>query len=80
MGNLAWTVTWQDLKDHMRSAGNVVRADVLTMPDGRSKVGVGVAMRCGVAVAFVKSFLVRGCCWRRWRGAVLWWCHGVPAC
>ena len=30
-------MTWQDLKDHMRSAGDVVRADVMTEPDGRSK-------------------------------------------
>ena len=37
MGNLSWDVTWQDLKDHMRSAGDVVRADVMTEPDGRSK-------------------------------------------
>jgi hypothetical protein len=27
----------QDLKDHMRQAGDVVHADVMTMPDGKSK-------------------------------------------
>eukprot|EP00607_Mallomonas_marina_P008480 CAMPEP_0182416912 /NCGR_PEP_ID=MMETSP1167-20130531/1310_1 /TAXON_ID=2988 /ORGANISM="Mallomonas Sp, Strain CCMP3275" /LENGTH=349 /DNA_ID=CAMNT_0024590089 /DNA_START=218 /DNA_END=1267 /DNA_ORIENTATION=+ len=36
VGNLAWDVAWQDLKDHMRSAGNVVRADVKLTADGRS--------------------------------------------
>ncbi|KAL3784732.1 hypothetical protein ACHAW5_001599 [Stephanodiscus triporus] len=41
VGNLAYEVAWQDLKDHMRSAGDVVRAEVLTMHDGRSK-GCGV--------------------------------------
>ncbi len=38
VGNLTWEVTWQDLKDYMRSAGgNVVSADVMTDSDGRSK-------------------------------------------
>ncbi|KAL9183998.1 hypothetical protein ACHAXT_002084 [Thalassiosira profunda] len=41
VGNLSWGVTWQDLKDHMRTAGEVVRADVLTGHDGRSK-GCGI--------------------------------------
>ena len=29
--------TWQQLKDHMRSAGNVLHADILSGPDGTSK-------------------------------------------
>lgn len=37
VGNLSWDVSWQDLKDHMRSAGNVIRADVLEEDNGRSK-------------------------------------------
>ena len=41
VGNLSWSVTWRDLKDHMRSAGEVLRADVLTGYDGRSK-GCGI--------------------------------------
>lgn len=41
VGNLAWGVSWQDLKDHMREAGEVIHADVMTGPDGRSK-GCGV--------------------------------------
>jgi RNA recognition motif-containing protein len=42
VGNLAWQVSWQDLKDHMRSTGlEVVRANVITGNDGRSK-GCGI--------------------------------------
>lgn len=40
-GNLSWDVSWQDLKDHMRSAGEVSFAEVMQEPDGRSK-GCGV--------------------------------------
>jgi hypothetical protein len=35
--NLDWDVTWQILKDHMRTAGEVVRADVFTKPSGQSR-------------------------------------------
>lgn len=38
VGNLAWGVTWKELKDHMKQAGRVVKADVATDPAGRSKV------------------------------------------
>ncbi|KAF6002949.1 hypothetical protein F1559_001309 [Cyanidiococcus yangmingshanensis] len=41
VGNLAWSVTWQALKDHMRKAGEVVFAEVFTERDGRSR-GCGV--------------------------------------
>ena len=41
VGNLSWEVAWQDLKDHMRDAGNVVHAEVMTEADGRSK-GCGI--------------------------------------
>lgn len=42
VGNLSWEVTWQDLKDHMRtSGGRVVRCDVLQESSGRSK-GCGI--------------------------------------
>ena len=37
VGNLAFEVSWQDLKDHMRQAGNVDKATVLQGSDGRSK-------------------------------------------
>jgi len=38
---LAYNVSWQDLKDHMRKAGDVVYADVIKDSQGRSK-GYGV--------------------------------------
>jgi RNA recognition motif-containing protein len=42
VGNLAWEVTWRDLKDHMKTSGSeITRADVLANPDGRSK-GCGI--------------------------------------
>ena len=41
MGNLSWDVAWQDLKDHMRQAGDVVYAEVLEEDSGRSK-GCGI--------------------------------------
>mmetsp|Transcript_30903 Transcript_30903/g.47372 ORF Transcript_30903/g.47372 Transcript_30903/m.47372 type:complete len:535 (+) Transcript_30903:95-1699(+) len=41
VGNLSWDVAWQDLKDHMRAAGDVAYAEVMTEGDGRSK-GCGI--------------------------------------
>lgn len=41
VGNLSWDVAWQDLKDHMRQAGEVVHAEVMTEHSGRSK-GCGI--------------------------------------
>jgi len=41
VGNLSWDVAWQDLKDHMRQAGEVVTADVIAENNGRSK-GCGI--------------------------------------
>ena len=41
VGNLSWEVKWQDLKDHMRQAGEVLHADVMVGFDGRSK-GCGI--------------------------------------
>ena len=37
VGNLSWDVKWQELKDFFRPCGNVVRADVMEEPSGRSK-------------------------------------------
>lgn len=51
VSNLAYEVAWQDLKDHMRQAGNVLRADVFIGYDGRSK-GFGI-------VEYSKPFEVR---------------------
>lgn len=53
VSNLAYEVSWQDLKDHMRHAGNVLRADIIVGPDGRSK-GLGT-------VEFSKPYEVRYC-------------------
>lgn len=39
VGNLSWSVKWQDLKDHMQTAGPVEYATVLEW-GGRSKVGI----------------------------------------
>ncbi|KAK9476530.1 hypothetical protein V1514DRAFT_285131 [Lipomyces japonicus] len=41
VGNLPYEVKWTQLKDFMRSAGEVLHADVLTLPNGMSK-GCGV--------------------------------------
>jgi len=41
VGNLSWDVAWQDLKDHMRSEGDVVFVEVMSEADGRSK-GCGI--------------------------------------
>lgn len=32
VGNLAYSVTWRDLKDHMRAAGDVLRCDIIPAP------------------------------------------------
>ena len=41
VGNLAWDVQWQDLKDHFKIIAPVVHADVMVGADGRSK-GCGI--------------------------------------
>jgi len=42
VGNLSFKTSWQDLKDHMRAAGNVVRAEVFLEADGVRSKGCGV--------------------------------------
>lgn len=37
VGNLDWSVSWQDLKDHMRTVGNVKHVDIMERADGKSK-------------------------------------------
>ncbi|KAK2077604.1 hypothetical protein QBZ16_004449 [Prototheca wickerhamii] len=37
VSNLAWRTSWQDLKDHFRTAGEVVYSNVIKDADGRSK-------------------------------------------
>lgn len=41
VGELAWSVSWQDLKDHFKSVGEVIRADVATEEGGRRSKGFG---------------------------------------
>ena len=41
VGNISFDTDWRSLKDHMSQAGEVVRADVMEGPDGRSK-GIGL--------------------------------------
>ena len=43
VGNLPWNIQWQDLKDLLRPAGRILRADVSIAPDGRSR-GWGTAL------------------------------------
>jgi len=43
VGNLSFHTSWQDLKDVFRHCGKIVRADVLTLPNGRSK-GAGTVL------------------------------------
>ena len=42
VGNLSWDVSWQDLKDHFKRVGSVVRADVMT------EGGTGRSKGCGI--------------------------------
>jgi len=37
VGNIDWKISWQDLKDHMRQAGEVVYAGIFEERNGRSK-------------------------------------------
>ncbi len=43
VGNLPYSVGWKELKDLFREAGSIARADVKTLPDGRSK-GNGIVI------------------------------------
>ena len=45
VGNLDWSVSWQDLKDHFQECGDVVYADVMT-EGGQS--GKGRSKGCGI--------------------------------
>ncbi|CAG8616774.1 7929_t:CDS:10, partial [Ambispora leptoticha] len=37
VGNIPYSIGWQELKDLFRNAGNIIRADILIGHDGRSK-------------------------------------------
>ncbi|CDI73904.1 Gbp1p protein, putative [Eimeria praecox] len=75
VSNLPWKTSWHDLKDLFRECGEVIRADVMELPGGRSK-GVGtvlfeVSIQYRGNPAADKSqpvddrlLLVRKACWR----------------
>ena len=42
VGNLSWDVSWQDLKDHFKSAGHVTHADVMLEPGSTRSKGCGL--------------------------------------
>ncbi len=48
---IPWKYTWKELKDLLAECGEVERADVMTAPDGRSKVGHCTDSSCGVVLA-----------------------------
>ncbi len=51
MHGLPYKLAWQDLKDWVRTAGvTVVRADIMTNPDGTSK-GYGIVQLASAAEA-----------------------------
>lgn len=37
VGNLSFKTHWQRVREHMRRAGNVIRVDIFSNKDGRSK-------------------------------------------
>ena len=64
VGNLTPEVTWQDLKDHMRQAGNVVHVDIPTDADGASKgyaiVEYENSRACSRAIREVNNTFLKG--------------------
>lgn len=63
VGNLAWKVQWQNLKDHMRSlGGNVIRADVFVDNQGRSRVGFCDCVLCELYLYVCAHPKVIFCC------------------
>ncbi|RKO87041.1 hypothetical protein BDK51DRAFT_25509, partial [Blyttiomyces helicus] len=64
IGNLPFTLQWQELKDIFREAGEVVRADITVDPQGRSR-GLGSVLMTTVdqaqnAIALLNGRLVDG--------------------
>ncbi|KAI8618453.1 hypothetical protein BC830DRAFT_1108653 [Chytriomyces sp. MP71] len=62
VGNLPYSVGWQDLKDLFRNAGSVVRADIPTDYQGRSK-GFGTVTMSNVEEARKAISLYNGFDW-----------------
>lgn len=55
-GNLAWSVSWHDLKDFCKPSGDIEHAEILSYKDGR-KTGSGIVRFATVdgAEAAIKS-------------------------
>ena len=47
VGNLSWDVKWQDLKDHMRKAGEVIHADVMVCAKPATRNPKPETLKCG---------------------------------
>ena len=65
VGNLSWDVSWQDLKDHMKTAGNVIRADVMTEGEGGRSKGCGIVefetpQQAGNAIITLNNTMIKG--------------------
>lgn len=66
VGNLPYSVTWKDLKDHMRAAGTVLRCDILPQPGttlgsrGCGIVEYGTAAEAKKAIAALTETQIRG--------------------
>lgn len=72
VNNLSYETSWQTLKDHMRTAGNVVRAEIISDQSGRSKVCNKLMSRlcltnirdAGIVILFGFSVLLVQNCWK----------------
>ncbi len=64
VGNLPWNTAWQDLKDHMKTAGAVAHVDILMRRDGKASGGAIVqyesARDAGNAIARLNDSMFGG--------------------
>ena len=64
VGNLPFSTQWQDLKDLLRPAGRIVRADIAMSPDGKTR-GFGTALfvtpaEAATAIDMFDGYLLEG--------------------
>ena len=72
VGNLAYSVTWADLKDHFRAVGDVRHAPVFRTDDDRSKVHETAARVCHLSALPAPTPLTSLSCCAVGRAAA-WW-------